>query len=193
MVSSLVKMDENEWERFEYMLGIWERLCGGASIGFQYDTFCGERATASRNFCLAYMMEEEKAFPHGTDLNKTLEAYFSWCSIELTCRSMAVLAGTLANGGVCPTTLERIFTHETVTHMLSIMMSCGMYDYSGRFAFEVGFPAKSGVSGVICIVIPGVCGMATFSPRLDKLGNSARGIDFCRRISPYFPRDVFGG
>merc|ERR1719316_670032 len=104
---------------------------------------------------------------------------------------MAVLAGTLSNGGVCPISLERIFTHETVTRMLSIMMSCGMYDFSGRFAFEVGFPAKSGVSGVVCIVIPGVCGIATFSPRLDSLGNSVRGIDFCKRLSQRFPYHVF--
>jgi glutaminase len=108
------------------------------------------------------MMEEENAFPHGTDLKKTLEAYFTWCSIEINSKSMAMLAATLANGGICPTTTERIFTHPTVTNCLSLMMSCGMYDYSGRFAFEIGFPAKSGVSGVLCVVIPGVCGIETF-------------------------------
>merc|ERR1719183_1582574 len=183
MAASLVQMKESEWDRYDYMIAMWKKLCGGKPPGFQNNTFMGERATAARNFTLAYMMEEEKAFPHGTDLVKTLEAYFSWCSIEVTCDSMAVLAATLANGGICPLTSERIFTHETVTKCLSVMMSCGMYDYSGQFAFEVGFPAKSGVAGCVMIVIPGVCGMATFSPRLDQLGNSVRGIQFAQQLS----------
>ena len=74
-----------------------------------------------------HMMEEEQAFPFGTNLRKTLEAYFTWCSIEITTKSMAMIAATLANGGICPTTTERIFTHQTVTNCLSLMMSCGMY------------------------------------------------------------------
>jgi glutaminase len=191
MTASLTKMEVSEWDRFNYMMGIWQMLCGGKKPSFQNDTFMGERATASRNFCLAYMMEEENAFPFGTNLEKTLEAYFTWCSIEINCEDMAMLAATLANGGICPTTSERIFTHEVVTKCLSLMMSCGMYDFSGEFAFNMGFPAKSGVSGIMCIVVPGVCGLATFSPRLDNLGNSERGIQFCRNLSQNFPYHLF--
>jgi glutaminase len=191
MTSSLVKMDGSEWDRFTYMMSVWQKLSGGVKPRFQNDTFMGERATASRNFCLAYMMEEEGVFPYNTDLQKTLEAYFSWCSIEVNCESMSMVAASLANGGICPTTNERIFTYQTVTSCLSLMMSCGMYDFSGKFAFQIGFPAKSGVSGVLCVVIPGVCGFATFSPRLDSLGNSVRGIDFCQRLAKSFPYHVF--
>jgi glutaminase len=79
------------------------------------------------------MMMEEEAFPgpvHGddwdTDLRKTLESYFMYCSIELTAESMAVVAASLANGGVCPITGERCFEPETVKHILTIMQSCGM-------------------------------------------------------------------
>jgi glutaminase len=191
MTSSLVKMDCAEWDRFTYMINVWEKLSGGARVSFQNDTFMGERSTASRNFCLAYMMMEEQAFPEGTDLKKTLEAYFTWCSIEITAQSMACVAASLANGGICPLTNERIFTNDTVQSCLSLMMSCGMYDFSGQFAFEIGFPSKSGVSGVLCVVIPRVCGFATFSPRLDKLGNSVRGIDFCQRLAKRYPFHVF--
>jgi len=96
--------------------------------------------------------------------------------------SMAIVAATLANGGVCPLTKERVFSAATTRSVLSLMYSCGMYDYSGQFAFYVGLPAKSGVSGAIMLVIPGVCGFCIWSPRLDKFGNSVRGIEFCKRL-----------
>jgi glutaminase len=191
MTCSLVKMDMSEWDRFRYIFSVWTKLCGGAKPGFQNDTFMSERATASRNFCLAYMMEEEGAFPYQTDLQKTLEAYFSWSAMEMTCEPMSSIAATLANGGICPMTSERVFTHQTVTSCLSLMMSCGMYDFSGQFAFQIGLPAKSGDSGVTLVVVPGVCGFATFSPRLDSFGNSVRGIDFSKRLTKHFPYHVF--
>ncbi|EER03396.1 glutaminase, putative [Perkinsus marinus ATCC 50983] len=194
MVSSLLYMDKSEWERYEAVTETWQHLAGmSRRPHIQYDTFMGERATANRNYCLAYMMAEENAFPPNTDIQKTLESYFQWCSLELDCEEMSVVAATLANGGICPKTGERVFSQDTVSSCLSMMMSCGMYDYSGEFAFTCGFPAKSGVSGVLCIVIPGVCGIATFSPRLDALGNSVRGVKFCQMLSKRLPVHAFGG
>ena len=104
------------------------------------------------------------------------------CSIEVTAESMAVVAATLANGGVCPLTGDRVFNARTVRNTLSLMASCGMYDYSGEFAFLMGFPCKSGVGGSLCIVIPGVTGICTWSPSLDRIGNSVRGQDFCKQL-----------
>jgi glutaminase len=240
MAASLVKMEETEDARFDYVTSVWSRLTGGGKIGFQNSTYMGERATASRNFCLGYMMAEEGAFPAGTDLIKTLESYFMYCSLEITCEQMSVVAATLANGGICPLTEDRVFQKQTVTHCLSLMLSCGMYvpslasplaaplpsrltykcflvlllithhsllysfplhvvvmsattryDYSGEWGFLVGIPTKSGVSGVLCIVVPGVTGISTWSPRLDPLGNSVRGVDFCKALCREFPFHPF--
>jgi glutaminase len=89
---------------------------------------------------------------------------------------MSVVAATLANGGICPLTGEKVLGTETVRNVLSIINSCGMYDFSGEFAYKVGLPAKSGVSGAVLTVIPGVMGVCTYAPPLDKYGNSSKGV-----------------
>uniref|UniRef100_A0A672N2X0 glutaminase n=1 Tax=Sinocyclocheilus grahami TaxID=75366 RepID=A0A672N2X0_SINGR len=96
------------------------------------------------------------------------------------------MAATLANGGFCPITGERVLNPEAVRDTLSLMHSCGMYDFSGQFAFHVGLPAKSGVSGGILLVVPNVMGIMCWSPPLDKLGNSVRGIQFCTDLLQLF-------
>jgi glutaminase len=131
-------------------------------------------------------MKEKGVFPAGTDLVSTLEFYFQCCSIESTCERMSIVAATLANGGVCPTTGIRVLKPSTVRACLSLMYSCGMYDFSGEFAFSIGLPAKSGVSGALMVVVPNVMGFCLWSPPLDTLGNSVRGIDFCKALVSRF-------
>ncbi|KAK3855127.1 hypothetical protein Pcinc_038451 [Petrolisthes cinctipes] len=96
------------------------------------------------------------------------------------------MAATLANGGICPTTGEQVLKPYAVRDVLSLMHSCGMYDYSGQFAFKVGLPAKSGVCGAVMLVIPNVMGICTWSPPLDALGNSVRGLKFCEELVQVF-------
>ena len=182
MASSLIRSGTDVADRFEYVIDKWTRLAGGVKPGFSNPTYLSERATADRNFALGYFMRENGAFPEGTDLLETLEFYFQCCSLEMSARSISVVASTLANGGVCPLTAERVFSPETVQKCLTLMYSCGMYDFSGEWAFRIGLPAKSGVSGVIMVVVPNVMGLCTWSPCLDSHGNSVRGIDFCREL-----------
>ncbi|MSP62936.1 MAG: glutaminase A [Myxococcales bacterium] len=173
-------------DRFDYVMGMWKNLAGGVKAGFSNSTYLSERQTADRNFALGYFMRENKCFPKNSELVETLEFYFQCCSIESTAESLAAVAGTLANGGVCPTTGQRVLQPGTVRDCLSLMYSCGMYDFSGEFAFTIGLPAKSGVAGALMIVVPNVMGLCTWSPRLDPLGNSVRGIDFCKRLVARF-------
>lgn len=184
--ASLIAPELSPADRFDSIIKTWRGLCGGGGVGFDNAVFLSERDTADRNFALAYFMRENGAFPASTDLHATLDLYFQCCSITVNAPQMGLIAATLANGGVCPTTNERIFNSDSVKNCLSLMASCGMYDFSGEYSFTVGLPAKSGVSGALFITIPGLCGIAIWSPRLDALGNSVRGVEFSRRLTEEF-------
>jgi glutaminase len=85
------------------------------------------------------------------------------------------MGATLANGGVNPATGERVLSRSVVRDVLTVMYTCGMYDFAGEWTFDVGVPAKSGVAGTILAAIPGKTGIAVYSPGLDRFGNSVRG------------------
>ena len=122
-------------------------------------------------------MREKGCFPLGVDAQETLEFFFMSNATMLDCEGIAVIAGTLANGGICPTTGERVFTSSSVRNCLAMMFSCGHGDFSGEFAFRIGVPGKSSKPGCTMIVIPGVVGLCVWSPKLDEqFGISKRGV-----------------
>lgn len=186
VMCSMLKQKMNLADRFDFTTKMFKRLTGGEYLAFNNSVFLSERETADRNFSLGYYMRENKCFPQGTNLMETMDLYFQLCSVEVNCDSASVIAATLANGGVCPTTGDKVFSTLSVHNTLSLMHSCGMYDYSGRFAFRVGLPAKSGVSGCIMLVVPNVMGICLWSPPLDKYGNSVRGVQFCKELVEQF-------
>jgi glutaminase len=191
MTTSLIRPGLDIADRFDHMAATWRRLTGGGRVGFNNAVYLSERQTADRNFALGYSMRESGAFRPGTDLQETLEFYFQGCSIEMDAEMLAVAAAALANAGVCPLTDDRVFSAATVQSCLSLMSSCGMYDFSGEFAFTIGLPAKSGVSGALMLVVPGLMGICVWSPRLDEHGNSVRGIEFCRKLVGEYNVHVF--
>ncbi|KAK1789179.1 hypothetical protein P4O66_015118, partial [Electrophorus voltai] len=184
--TSLIKQKVSNAEKFDYVMNFLKAMSGNEYVGFSNATFQSERESGDRNFAIGYYLKEKKCFPEGTDMTSILDFYFQLCSIEVTCESASVMAATLANGGFCPITGERVLSPESVRDTLSLMHSCGMYDFSGQFAFHVGLPAKSGVSGCILLVVPNVMGIVCWSPPLDKLGNSVRGIQFCTDLVSLF-------
>lgn len=186
MCSSLIKPQDVIADRFDHVLAKWKDLSAGRAPGFNNSVYLSEKATADRNFALGYFMKEKNAFPDKTDLEETLQFYFQCCSIEVTAEAHANVAATLANSGICPITDKKLLEPNTAKNCLSLMYSCGMYDFSGEFAFSVGLPAKSGVSGALVIVIPNVMGIVVWAPPLDVHGNSVKGIDFCQRLIKQF-------
>lgn len=182
VVASLLKNKTPLADRFDFMIHACRKFVGSGYIGFNNSVFLSERETADRNYALSYYMREHNVFPKDLNLQDTLDLYFQICSIETNCDSLSVMAATLANGGVNPMNGERVINNRACRDTLSLMYSCGMYDWSGQFAFHVGLPAKSGVSGDMIIVIPNVMGIALYSPRLDKLGNTVRGVKFAEQL-----------
>ncbi|XP_060737682.1 glutaminase kidney isoform, mitochondrial isoform X2 [Tachysurus vachellii] len=186
VISSLLKPGFKKAEKFDYMIDYIKRMAGGEYVGFSNATFQSEKETGDRNFAIGYYLKEKKCFPNSLDMVSALDFYFQLCSIEVTCESGSVMAATLANGGICPITGERVLSAEAVRNTLCLMHSCGMNDFSGQFAFHVGLPAKSGVSGAVLLVVPNVMGVMCWSPPIDRVGNSVRGVHFCQELVSLF-------
>jgi glutaminase len=148
-----------------------------------------ESHTGNRNRAIAWLLRNSNIIEEKTE--ETLDLYFRQCSILVNCRDLAVMGATLANNGINPITCVVAMKSENVEKVLSIMSTCGMYNYAGGWIYDVGMPAKSGVSGGIMAVLPGQFGVGVFSPLLDRQGNSAKGIEVCRRISVDFGLHMF--
>lgn len=191
--SAMIKPTRPVDERLGLLQRFISSAAGGRTCGFDAAVHASEAATADRNFAIAYFLRDNGAFPPGAELDETLDLYFRSCALTLDMQALSAVAATLANGGVCPQTGHRVIERRAVRNTLSLMLTCGMYDFSGEFAFSVGVPAKSGVSGTMMIVIPGVCGIGLWSPPLDQHGNPVRGVEFARRLVEAFPFHVFAG
>jgi glutaminase len=169
--------------KIKRILECFERYTGH-SLKIDEEVFHSEKETGHRNRAIAHLLRGFGILadpPEGI-----LDVYFRQCSIEVNCRDLAVMGACLANNGVNPITAVRTLKTDYVPKVLSVMGTCGMYDYSGNWVYTVGMPAKSGVGGGIVAVLPGQLGLAVFSPRLDARGNSARGIKVCEQISADF-------
>jgi glutaminase len=168
---------EDQWAR---ILGLFA-LYTGRGVVLDEDVYRSERDTGHRNRAISHMLRNFGIL--GEDPERAVDLYFRQCSIEVTCRDLAVMAATLATGGTNPVTRERALDAKNVDEVLSVMTTCGMYDYAGEWVYRVGFPAKSGVSGGILAVLPGQLGIGVYSPRLDARGNSVRGVAVCSALS----------
>ncbi len=149
-----------------------------------------EKESGHRNRAIAHLMKHFRMLDAHVD--ETLDLYFQQCSILVSCRDLAVMAATLANQGVNPVTGKRVFPAQVVPSVLTVMLTCGLYDSAGEFAYHAGLPAKSGVSGGMIGVSPGDAGLAAFAPRLDKRGHSVAGMCAMRDLSRSLELHSFG-
>lgn len=178
----------NATDRVNRLLEMFRRYTG-RDVFIDISVFMSERTTGHRNRALAHLMYHFGMIDGKID--EALDLYFQQCSILVNCHDLAVMAATLANKGVNPITSDRALTTEYIRDVLSVMYTCGMYNFAGEWAYKVGIPAKSGVSGGIIAVVPNQVGIAVFSPLLDIHGNSVRGIKVCEELSRHFQLHIF--
>jgi glutaminase len=161
----------------------------GRELSIDPQVYQSERNHGHKNWAIAHLLRHFKVLPK--DFKEALDLYFKQCSVRVNCDDLAVMAATLANNGVNPLTKTECISPDNLRNVLSILFTCGMYNYSGEWAFDVGLPAKSGICGGIILVIPGVMGVAIYSPRLDKRGNSIRGLKLSEELSNIFNLHIF--
>ena len=170
----------NADEKWQKILDGYSQFAGH-SLEVMDAVYTSEAATNSHNKGIAWLMSS-----YGTlydDPDTTCDIYTKQCSIAITCKDLAVMGSTLANGGVNPITGKAIINPEFLPHIFAEMTMEGLYGASGDFAYTVGLPGKSGVGGGLLAVVPGQLALSAFSPRLDPIGNSVRGQKAMRFIS----------
>lgn len=175
-------------EAFEKVLDRFS-AAAGRPLSMDEAVYDSERRTGHRNRAIAHLLLNFGLMPENAEA--ALDVYFRQCSVLVTCRDLALMGATLANMGRNPLTDQGAFDIHCVKDMLSVMFTCGMYDYSGQWAYRVGIPAKSGVAGGVMGVVNRQIGIATYSPRLDTYGNSRRGIEVCVELASRLGLHVF--
>ncbi|MBB6306181.1 glutaminase A [Xanthobacter tagetidis] len=175
-------------EAFDLVL---DRLSAAAGRPLDMDdaVYRSEATTGHRNKGIAHLLRATGAIRG--DADAAVDLYFRVCAIRVTAANLARMGATLANIGENPVTGRAAFAVDAVRATLSVMFTCGMYDYAGNWALDVGVPAKSGVGGGILGVVNRQLGIGTFSPRLDAKGNSARGIRAFHELAEELGLHVF--
>jgi len=155
----------------------------GRKLKMDNNIYLSEISHVDHNLSIAYLLKSLNRF-YG-DVQETVEVYTRQCSVRTTTQDLAVMAATLANKGLNPKTNKQIIHPKYIPYILKHMEDNGLYEESDDIIKTIGFPAKSGVSGSLLVVIPGVMGIGIYSPPLNKYGNSVKGIKTMKLISNY--------
>ena len=167
-------------QRSEKLRAYFSRLAG-RELTIDQRVLDSELETAERNKAFAHMLRDGGMITD--DAHDAVASYIAQCAVLVTVGDLATMAATLANGGTQPVTGEKVLSAEAARIAQAVMVSSGMYDASGQWMVNVGIPAKSGVAGGLIGTLPGQLGIASLSPRLNKQGNSVRGVKIFRELS----------
>lgn len=159
--------------KLEFISYVQKIACNN-NINYNSKIVESERNHGYRNSALINLM---KSFGNiENKIDDVLDLYFHVCSIEMSCEELSKTFLLFANNGKIPSTEEKIMSTSQSKRINAIMQTCGFYDEAGDFSFRVGLPGKSGVGGGIVAIHPNKYTVAVWSPRLNKKGNSSRGI-----------------
>jgi glutaminase len=161
----------------------------GRKLPLNDEVYASATATNFRNQSIARMLQSYGRIYMNP--NDAVELYTKQCSLNVSARDLAVMGATLADGGVNPITKKRVVDALVCHYALAVMTTAGLYETSGDWLYDIGLPGKSGIGGGIVTVSPGKGGLGTFSPLLDKAGNSVKGQLVARYLSQQLGMDLF--
>ena len=171
------------------LLDFVRRVSGIDSLEYSSEIADSEKETGFRNVALCNYIKALGNIKNNPD--EVLELYFNLCSIEMSCREVATSFLFLANKGVIPMNKLRVLTESQAKRINALMLTCGFYDESGEFAFNVGLPGKSGVGGGIIALLPEKYAICVWSPKLNPKGNSYRGMKLLEEFTTETNTSIF--
>lgn len=174
---------------FGDLLDFSRKLCRDPGVTMDEPVFRSEFITGDRNRAIGYLLKSKGVLC--SDPKRTVDLYFRMCSLSVNAKSLAALGLIIANGGEDPISGERLIAEDHARTIRSIMFTCGMYDYSGKYGVRVGVPSKSGVGGGLCCAAKGPMGVGFYGPALDKFGNSKAAVKAMEHISRELKLHVF--
>lgn len=170
-------------------LSFIREIADNANVNFSKSIIESERSVGYRNIALCNFI---KSFGNIiNDPDEILNFYFSTCSIEMSCQELSKTFLFFANNGFINSGNKQILSISQTKRINAIMQTCGFYDESGEFTFKVGLPGKSGVGGGIIAIHPNNYSIATWSPKLNKKGNSYRGMRFLELLTTNTQSSIF--
>ncbi|WP_027953269.1 glutaminase A [Halobacillus kuroshimensis] len=187
--ASLIKEQSVE-NRFDRYMNFLKKITSNDHLEMSGEMYEAEKANGSRNRSLAYFMHSTGTLV--TDVEEALDLYYRMNAVMMCCHDFARVGLFLAKGGLDPDTEESLIPAHHLRTVKAIMMTSGMYNSSGHYAVEAGFPCKSGVSGSIIGTVPGRMGIGVVGPAIDEKGNSTAGGALIKKLSRDLELNMFG-
>ncbi|MDM5249086.1 glutaminase [Lysinibacillus sp. G4S2] len=185
-------------EKVSKILNFLEQIVG-KKIRVNEEVFQSEWQTANRNRSLAYYLMDSGFLD--CPVEEALEVYLKQCAIEVNVSDLAMIGLVIANDGYHPLLKTQLFPKQVAKLAKALMVTCGMYNASGKFAAFIGLPAKSGVSGAILVAVPSHagldspfpagCGIGIYGPAIDTIGNSVAGVNLLKHIATEWNMTIF--
>ncbi|QAS52565.1 glutaminase A [Halobacillus litoralis] len=188
-VAALIKGKDVE-TRFERYMNFLRKITNHDQLEISEEVYKSEKANGARNRSLAYFMQSTGTLV--TNVEEALDLYYRMNSVMMRCEDFARVGLFLAKGDYNPESDERLIPAHHLRTVKAIIMSSGMYNSSGHYAVEAGFPCKSGVSGSIIGTIPGNMGVGIVGPAIDEKGNSTAGGALIKKLSQDLELNMFG-
>lgn len=171
------------------LLEFVHKVSGIPTINYNLQVASSERKLGFRNAALVNMMKASSNIQN--DINDVLDLYYHQCSIEMSCAELASTFVLFANRGRPISSEEQFLSSSMAKRINAIMQTCGFYDEAGEFSFKVGLPGKSGIGGGIVAIHPGKYAVAVWSPRLNKKGNSVKGMELLEMLTTRTGLSIF--